>query len=188
MTTRSAELTPVSGASWPWLESAVQMAWRSCRNWPSEHADQDDSWTAMPRVATRTPVPATHSIATARAFTVATMDRWGAVDRGEDVAAVVSELLTNALRHALPQASRATGTLPSCPIRLGLLHPGPYVVCAVADPSIEMPVPRQPDWQDETGRGLLVVSSLSDQWGYCAAPTERGKVVWAAFATTARPQ
>ena len=97
----------------------------------------------MPRVATRTPAPATHSIATARAFTLRTMHRWGAADRAEDAAAVVSELLTNALRHALPQAG-ATGALAPWPIRLGLLHPGPYVVCAVADPSADLPVPFAP--------------------------------------------
>ena len=140
----------------------------------------------MPRVATRTPAPASRSIAAARTFTLRTMYRWGAVDRAEDVAAVVSELLTNALRHALPQASQATGRLAAWPIRLGLLDPGPCIVCAVADPSSELPLPRQPDWQDETGRGLVVVASLSDKWGYCGAPADQGKVVWAAFATTAR--
>jgi hypothetical protein len=32
-----------------------------------------------------------------------------------------------------------------------------------------------------------VVSALSDHWGSCAAPDGEGKVVWAAFATLARP-
>jgi two-component sensor histidine kinase len=99
---------------------------------------------------------------------------------------VVSELLTNALRHALPAADEASTAL-VWPIRLGLLHPGPYVVCAVADPSAQLPVPRTPGAHEESGRGLMVIASLSDRWGYCAAPAERGKVVWAAFATTARP-
>jgi hypothetical protein len=46
---------------------------------------------------------------------------------------------------------------------------------------------REPDFLAESGRGLLVVASLSDQWGYCPAPegqdrsAEQGKVVWAAF-------
>lgn len=186
MTMRSVELVPSTGADWPWLRLAVQMAWRSCRNWPPGLCGPDDGWTTMPRVALRTPPPEMPSIATARAFTLRTLHRWGASDRAEDAAAVVSELLTNALRHAVPQAIEATGTLSRWPIRLGLLHPGPYVVCAVADPSPELPVPRQPDWQDESGRGLLVVASLSDHWGYCTAPADMGKVVWAAFATTAR--
>jgi len=100
--------------------------------------------------------------------------------------------MTNALRHALaelpadsePPADR-TGTS-AWPIRLGLVDPGPYVICAVADPSTELPAMRRPDWQDEAGRGLLVVGSLSDQWGCCTAPDGQGKVVWAAFAATSR--
>lgn len=137
----------------------------------------------MPRVATRTPTPASRSVATARAFTLRTFERWGVLARGADAAAVVTELLTNALRHALPPLTDDTAPLPAWPIRLGLADPGPYVICAVADPSAAVPAPRRANWQDEAGRGLLVVTSLSDQWGYCAAPADGGKVVWAAFAT-----
>ena len=110
------------------------------------------------------------------------MQKWGAENRSDDAAAVVTELMTNALRHALtglPGDGRATSTWP---IRLGLADPGPYVICAVADPSTQPPAPRLPDWQDEAGRGLLVVGSLSDEWGCCTAPDGQGKVVWAAFA------
>jgi anti-sigma regulatory factor (Ser/Thr protein kinase) len=115
------------------------------------------------------------------------MHRWGEADRADDVAAVVSELLANALRHALSQAGEDA---PPWPIRLGLLHAGLYVVCAVADPGAGIPVLTEPDYLGESGRGLLVVASLSDQWGYCPAPEsqerggEEGKVVWAAFAAT----
>ena len=184
MTVPSAQLTAARGADWPWLQSAAQMAWRACRNWPPGLAD---NWTAAPRVATRTPAPATQSIAAARAFAVATTQRWGIGAAGDDVAAVVSELLTNALRHALPQAQVPGVPGSAWPIRLGLLHPGPCVICAVADPSPEVPVPRQPDWLAESGRGLQVVASLSSQWGYCLAPSERGKVVWAALPTISPP-
>jgi hypothetical protein len=141
----------------------------------------------MPRIATHTPAPASHAIGTARSFTFQTMDKWGAADRADDVAAVITELLTNAIRHALPQAQGAAGPLSPWPVKVGLLHPGSHVICAVADPSTEQPELREPDWQDESGRGLLVVSSLSDHWGCCAAPDGQGKVVWSAFATSARP-
>jgi two-component sensor histidine kinase len=115
------------------------------------------------------------------------MHKWGAADRCDDVAAVVTELLTNAIRHALPQAQQAAGTVSRWPIRIGLLHPGSHVICAIADPSMQTPELREPGWQDESGRGLVVVSALSDHWGYFAAPDDEGKVVWAAFATIARP-
>ena len=183
MTTPSAQLAPVSGADWPWLQSAVQMARISCRDWPSELGSHGN-WTTPPRVAMRKPAPAPASIGPSRTFALRTMRRWGETDRADDVAAVVSELLANALRHALPQAGR---NVQSWPIRLGLLHAGSYVVCAVADPGAGIPVLREPDFLEESGRGLLVVASLSDQWGYCPAPegqdrsAEHGKVVWAAF-------
>lgn len=180
MTTPSAQLAPVSGADWPWLQSAVQMACSSCRAWPSGPAEPGNVWTATPRVATRKPAPAPHSIAPSRAFALRTMRRWGEDSRADDVAAVVSELLANAVRHALP---RIRTDCSPWPVRLGLLHAGRYVVCAVADPSPDGPALRQPDWQEESGRGLLVVSSLSEQWGYCVAPSAQGKVVWAAFAS-----
>ena len=174
------------GADWPWLQAAVQMAWRACRWAPTASSADAGAWSAAPRVATRTPVPVTRSIATARVFTLRTMQKWGAESRCDDAAAVVTELMTNALRHALAQLPADSVVTPSWPIRLGLADPGPYVICAVADPSIELPAPRRPDWQDEAGRGLLVVGSLSDQWGCCTAPGGQGKVVWAAFAATSR--
>jgi hypothetical protein len=92
---------------------------------------------------------------------------------------VVSELLTNALHSATGPA------WPRWPVRLGLLQPGPWILCAVSDPSDEVPETRQPCWDDESGRGLHVVASLCDRWG-CTAPGPRGKVVWATFATGPR--
>jgi hypothetical protein len=182
-------LATARGADWPWLEAAVQMAWRSCGSLapvPSAPANSDPGWATAPRVATRTPAPATRSIATARAFTLRTMAKWGVVARGADAAAVVTELLTNAMLHALPPLPDASAAPSRWPVRLGLVDPGPYVICAVADPSSDLPAPRHADWQDEAGRGLLVVASLSDHWGCCTAPEGQGKVVWAAFATQAR--
>jgi anti-sigma regulatory factor (Ser/Thr protein kinase) len=183
---RPLALARANGAEWPWLEAAVQMAWRCCGCLPPVPASREDragGWATAPRVAMRTPPPATRSVATARAFTQRTLEKWGVVARSADAAAVVTELLTNALRHALPESIDDSATAPTWPIRLGLADPGPYVICAVADPSTDLPAPRHSDWQDEAGRGLLVVASLSDQWGYCAAPADQGKVVWAAFAT-----
>jgi hypothetical protein len=131
-----------------------------------------------PRVATRTTGLDAGALRAARAFTAATLHRWGVEERSDDIVVVVSELLTNALRHACPAAP----SWPRRPVRLGLLQPGPAVVCAVSDPSDQVPVPREPGLCDETGRGLHVVESLSDDWG-CTIPTRLGKVVWATFRT-----
>jgi anti-sigma regulatory factor (Ser/Thr protein kinase) len=187
MTTPSAQLAPANAADWPWLQSAIEMASLASETWPAGIGQSRVRPRALPRVATRTPALTPHSVTTARAFTLRTMLRWGAADRSHDVAGVVSELLTNAFRHALPPLNM---TWPEEPgrIRLGLLSAGYVVLCAVADPSSQAPVRRQPDWLDESGRGLHLVASLSDDWGYCAVPDQRGKVVWATFTTTRRPQ
>jgi hypothetical protein len=195
MTAPIAQLVPATaaGTGWTWLQSAVEMAALLSGHWPVDPdgagvriaGGGEPGWSAAPRVATRTPRLAPHSVATARTFTLRTLRRWGADDCADDVAAVISELLTNALRHALPPGS-ASGIGALSPIRLALLHPGPCVLCAVADPSNQLPVPRRPDWLSETGRGLQVVTSLSHRWGYCPSPDQTGKVVWATVLTSSR--
>ena len=130
-----------------------------------------------PRIATRLLGSDSGSVRAARDFTAATLHRWGVAERGPDITLVVSELLTNALRHALP-GSGDTG--PRRPVWLGLLQPGPCVLCAVADPSKSAPMPQTPGSLAETGRGLHIICTLSDQWGY-TTPSETGKVVWALF-------
>ena len=137
-------------------------------------------WTAFPRIAMRTPGTDPGSVSAARHFAMLTMQRWGLADRGDDVAMVVSELLSNALRHGLPPLPQACQ---GRPIRLGLVDSGPSVLCAVADPSDQLPVPREAGWLEESGRGLHVIAALSDQWGSCMARGRPGKVVWATFAT-----
>src|SRR5262249_47335590 len=82
--------------------------------------------------------------------------------------------LTNALRYTAPTPR---SMCPRWPVRLGLLQPGPWVLCAVSDPSDEVPVSRDAGWFGESGRGLHVVASLSDEWG-CTDPGPRGKAAW----------
>lgn len=152
-------------------------------NWPLTPDPAPFGWTCFPRVATRTPSMDGPAVREARDFAVATVRRWGAAQRSEDVAVVVSELVTNALRHATPEPGKAVSPWP---VRLGLLHPGPCVLCVVADPSARLPVPRDPGLLSETGRGLHVIATLSDNWGY-AVLGDLGKVVWAMFSTILPP-
>jgi anti-sigma regulatory factor (Ser/Thr protein kinase) len=140
-------------------------------------------WGPLPRIATRTLGTGAGSVRFARDFTLATLHRWGAAERSDDIAIVMSELLANALRHALP----APGDIgPRRPIRLGLLQPGPCVLCAVADPGTAAPVPQAPGFLAETGRGLHIICALSDRWGYTAL-SGTGKVVWATFTSPLTP-
>ena len=53
-------------------------------------------------------------------------------------------------------------------------------MCAVSDGSKAVPVPKEPELFDETGRGLHVIAALSDQWGYTTS-VDMGKVIWALF-------
>jgi anti-sigma regulatory factor (Ser/Thr protein kinase) len=131
----------------------------------------------LPRMAVRTLGADAGSVRAARDFTIATLRRWGTAERSQDIVVVVSELLTNALRHALPGSGQAG---PRGSIRLGLLQPGPCVLCAVADPSEAAPVPQTPGSLAETGRGLRIICALSDRWGY-TIQSDTGKIVWAMF-------
>ncbi len=169
------------GIGWHWLTSAVEMVALASGNWPLAPDPALQRWTCFPRIATRTLGADARSVRAARDFTIATLQRWGVAERRDDIATVVSELLTNAVRHAQPGPG---DTRCRWPIRLGLLQPGPCVLCAVADPSERAPVATEPGHLAETGRGLHVIGALSDQWGY-TTPSDMGKVVWAMF--SARP-
>jgi Histidine kinase-like ATPase domain len=176
MTARPLAQSSPGGTSWPWLTCAAEMAALTCPGllWPSLRRGLTQP--RFPRVATRTAAdPA--SVASVRGFARSTLHRWGQGARGDDVTVVLSELLSNALRHARP----APG---GWPVRVGLLEiwPSSAVLCAVADPSPAAPVLRQPDHLAESGRGLHVVEELSERWGYTTG--RQGKVVWAAFSSS----
>ncbi len=165
-----------------WLMLAAEMAGVASGSWRPSPDTASTSWARLPRIATRTLGADAGSVRAARDFAIATLHRWGTAERSQDIAIVVSELLTNALRHALPgpgDTRRSGDTRPRRPIQLGLLQPGPCVLCAVADPSTAAPAPQARGSLAETGRGLHIVCALSDQWGY--TPSDTGKVVWAMF-------
>ncbi|MGC5345812.1 ATP-binding protein [Streptomyces sp. DT24] len=147
----------------------------------------------------------------ARKFTRTTLTQWGLDDRFDDVALVVSELVTNALRHAVaPETRREAAEIPrqsdrdtardgirglrDAAVRLHLMRWSSRLVCAVRDPSQASPVAGEAADSAESGRGLFLVESFSDSWGWHPSPmlagdtpaagTPRGKVVWALFRLT----
>ena len=119
--------------------------------------------------------PRPGSVKTGRAFTRATLLDWHQPALTDLAELVVSELVTNALRHGVPSARRLVSE--HC-IRLQLLAQAPFVMCMVTDPGHEIPVLREPEPTCESGRGLNVVESCSVRWGWHLLD-EGGKVVWA---------
>jgi histidine kinase-like protein len=181
MTTQT--VSPAGNTGWRWLMPAAEMAALANGGGAPGPDAMPVHWACFPEIATPASAVDASRIRAARDFTISTLQRWGVAERREDVAVVVSEMLTNALLHALPAVGHARA---GWPIRLGLLQPERGVMCAVADPSRAAPVLQQPEHLGETGRGLHVIAALSDQWGY-TIPTDMGKVMWAMFSTRLAP-
>ena len=174
---------PADGTGCRWLMPAAEMAGLAGGSWRSPPDPALTGWACPPRIATRALSAEAGSVRAARYFTLATLRRWGTAHSSQDIAIVVSEMVTNALRHALPGPG---DTGPRRPVRLGLLQQGPWVLCAVADPGNAVPVPRIAGSLAEAGRGLQMICAFSDLWGY-TTPGEAGKVVWAMFTARHAP-
>lgn len=86
----------------------------------------------------------------------------------DDAGIVVSELVTNAVQHAAGGQLRLDVWFD----RRGCLR------IAVDDSSAKLPVMREPAFDAEAGRGLLIVQQLSTRWGVDMHPGS-GKRVWA---------
>jgi serine phosphatase RsbU (regulator of sigma subunit) len=91
------------------------------------------------------------------------LKRWGLAELIPTAELLASELVTNAVRYSLGS------------IALRLVREG-GLVCEVFDDSAALPRLRHASDEDERGRGLQVVSQLSQHWG--ARRTLSGKVVW----------
>lgn len=129
--------------------------------------------------------PRREAVRDAREFTRTTLQLWDMGDLFDDVALVASELVTNALRHAVRTDEVEHRTAEpldewSTPIRISLARQASRVVCAVRDPSCVGPVSRIPDHISETGRGLHLVDCFSATWGWQLLDGT-GKIVWALF-------
>jgi anti-sigma regulatory factor (Ser/Thr protein kinase) len=121
------------------------------------------------------------SVKLARDFARETLQSWGLRGMCDDVISVISELVTNALNHGL---ARCGSSRQGRPIRLTLTTRSGFLLCTVTDPGAGEPVKREPDYLRECGRGLQVVESFSQQWGWRRLDGG-GKVIWAVFAIPA---
>ncbi|MFF9772766.1 SpoIIE family protein phosphatase [Streptomyces sp. NPDC013978] len=115
------------------------------------------------RVATWDVTADPSAVAEARKNALGRLDAWGLNDAAFVTELVVSELVTNAIRHAEP------------PVRLRLIH-DESLICEVSDASSTAPHMRRARSYDEGGRGLLLVAQLTQRWG--TRPTSTGKTIW----------
>ncbi|WP_419587014.1 ATP-binding protein [Streptomyces sp. Qhu-G9] len=107
------------------------------------------------------------AVRTARTAVRGQLRSWGLESLQDVTALLVSELVTNSLRHA-------TG-----PIGVRLVRPSEpldALLVEVSDPLPDPPRERAARAEDESGRGLQLVANSSRRWG--TRPGVTGKTVW----------
>ncbi|MGY5115765.1 ATP-binding SpoIIE family protein phosphatase [Streptomyces sp. 900105755] len=100
----------------------------------------------------------------ARAVVREQLHDWGLARLADPAELMVSELVTNAVRHSHRR-----------PVQLRLIR-GETLLCEVDDDDHTLPTLLGVDPAAETGRGLRVVSTLAREWG--TSRTAAGKTVW----------
>jgi anti-sigma regulatory factor (Ser/Thr protein kinase) len=114
-------------------------------------------------------LPATGQAAgRARQVTREVLAGWQRADLEETAVLIVSELVTNAVRHA-----STAGSL----VALRLEIAGMSVRIEVHDTDPRWPQPSIPAGLDESGFGFVLVNALASKWG--VSDTATGKAVWA---------
>ncbi|MEU7432749.1 sodium/proline symporter PutP [Streptomyces sioyaensis] len=103
------------------------------------------------------------AVANARSLAGRQLAEWGMDDLTFTTELIVSELVTNAIRHA-------TG-----PVSLRLIRDR-GLICEISDASSTSPRLRHARTTDEGGRGLLIVAQLARRWG--TRYTRTGKIIW----------
>lgn len=106
---------------------------------------------------------------------------WGLQGLGNVTELIISELVTNAA-----QASEGlTGSRYECrwapgapPVRLWIQSDKHDVLVQVWDGNDRMPQRREPGLDEESGRGLLLIETLSQDYGAYSLEGCSGKVVW----------
>ena len=93
--------------------------------------------------------------------------RFATHPRAADLLLCVSEVVTNAVRHAGP------------PHSLRVSQAGDTLRVEVADSAPQAPILNQQDPLSTSGRGLRILDQLATRWG--SEPTEDGKAVWFEF-------
>ncbi|MFF5390476.1 ATP-binding protein [Streptomyces sp. NPDC013012] len=135
-----------------------------------------------PSISELTLAATPNAVAWARRHTVDILQRWCFPDEGIEVARLlVSELATNAIQHAHPtKTSEAAGhSVGIATIVLMLWPTDGGIILAVSDPNPRPPAPRASDASATGGRGLVLIQTMANRWGYSPTQRQPGKIVWA---------
>ena len=106
---------------------------------------------------------------------------WGLRDLADAVELIVSELVTNAVKASVDDMGRPRYTDDhglAC-IHLRLSTDGLATLVEVWDENFRLPEPTEASMDEESGRGLMLVDALTEQWGWDLSHSGRGKIVWA---------
>lgn len=126
-----------------------------------------------------------NAVGLARLHTVDLLSRWGVPSETvETIRLLVSELVTNAVRHPgeqgqSTQVSALASRNTSQRFELTLEKLWDAVRLSVRDRDARPPVLKQVGVEAEGGRGIFIVAMMSRNWGYHPAVDKPGKVVWA---------
>ena len=130
---------------------------------PSEADSSRQLYMTLPAVS--------HSVRLSRYATRAVLTAWQLADLDEAASLLVSELVTNAVRHAR-----------GIDVVTVNLHAGrTWLRIEVQDTDRHWPQPRIPGRHDDSGFGFILVDALASNWG--VRETEAGKAVWAELDT-----
>ncbi|MEV6023784.1 SpoIIE family protein phosphatase [Streptomyces sp. NPDC052036] len=151
--------------------SLEDLCTRATEPWPGR-APSDDITLLLARPLSLSPTQVASwtlpndrtAVRSARHMAARRLTEWGLERLQDPTQLIVSELVTNAVRHS-------TGSIGLRLIRHQVL------TCEVFDTDVNSPRLRHARAIDEDGRGLFLVAQLSRRWG--ARSESGGKVIWA---------
>jgi anti-sigma regulatory factor (Ser/Thr protein kinase) len=148
---------------------------------PDQELARMQQWPLLCHVELRA-LPASARFARLHTKTVLHRSRLGRL--AETAELLVSEIVTNAVRASTPIVHQQleTGQAPGARLRFWLTSDQRSVLIQVWDSDHRRPVLKDPEPEAEAGRGLLLVETLSAQWGWYAPDEQGGKIVWAVCA------
>ena len=149
------------------------------RHRPGRAAERDSSaGTVFGRwpLASRLPLGSLPSaVPCARLHTRLILREWDLCQVADNAEMIVSELVTNAIKASWSRHEAE-------PVELRVLASRERLIIEVWDALSAPPEPQPHAIDADSGRGLEIVSLLSDRWGFYH-PGSGGKVVWAALET-----